>query len=91
MGKRPDVHAALGAERRSLPRAKLDDGIFDRAIHVQELLARRGQHRLPLLGLLIAAAAEHAGLSVPHYDADFESIARVTDQPQEWVVARGTI
>jgi len=28
---------------------------------------------------------------VPHYDADFDRIARITRQPVEWVVPRGSI
>jgi len=35
--------------------------------------------------LIIAAAAEHAGLTVLHYDRDFDRIAENTAQPVEWV------
>jgi predicted nucleic acid-binding protein len=41
--------------------------------------------------LLIAAAAEAAGLTLLHYDNDFELIARVTGQMCQWVVPAGTI
>jgi hypothetical protein len=41
--------------------------------------------------LLIAAAAEEMGLIVLHYDADFDRISRVTGQPTEWIVPRGSI
>jgi predicted nucleic acid-binding protein len=58
-----------------MPRASIDVAVFDRALTVQGLLARRGQHRLPIHDLLIAAAAERVGLSVLHYDADFDRIA----------------
>jgi predicted nucleic acid-binding protein len=34
--------------------------------------------------------AEAHDLTVLHYDADFELIADVTGQPQEWIVPRGT-
>lgn len=65
---------------------------FDRAAEVQAALARRGHHRgVPVADLVIAAAAEQAGLAVLHYDADFDRIARVTRQPVEWVVPRGSI
>ena len=40
--------------------------------------------------LIIAAAAEQAGLTVLHYDDDFDLIAEVTGQPMEWVV-QGTV
>ena len=85
------THASLRRERRALPRIPLDDAVFDRALEVQGLLADRGQHRLPIPGLVLAAAAEHAELSVLHYDADFERIADVTSQSHEWVVPRGSI
>lgn len=69
----------------------LDQRIFDRAVEVQGALARRGHHRLPIPDLIVAAAAESAGLIVLHYDADFERIAEVTHQPTEWVVERGSV
>jgi predicted nucleic acid-binding protein len=48
------------------------------------LLADRGQHRAPSIpDLLIAAAAELAGLTVLHVDKDFEIIAAITGQPLE--------
>ena len=69
-----------------------DDGALDRAIEVQGELARPGQHRaVGIEDLVIAAAAELAGLSVLHYDQDFDRIGEVTGQPMEWVVPRGTV
>ena len=41
--------------------------------------------------LIIAAAAEEAGIILLHYDADFDRIAAVTGQPMEWVVPRGSV
>lgn len=56
----------------------------DRAVEVLTLLADRGQHRAPSIAdLLIAATAEHAGLTVLHVDKDFDIIAGVTGQPVE--------
>jgi len=85
------VHPDVRRERRSLPRARIDDEIFDRAFEIQGLLADRGQHRLPVPDLVIAAAAESADLTVLHYDADFERIAEVTGQAHDWVVPRGSV
>ena len=66
--------------------------MLDRAIEVQGLLADKAQHRAASIpDLIVAAAAEQAGLTVLHYDADFELIASVTGQPTEWVVPRGSI
>jgi len=65
---------------------------FECAMDVMEALARRGQHRaVGLPDLLIAASEERAGLTVMHYDADFELVAGVTRQATEWVVPRGSI
>lgn len=41
--------------------------------------------------LLIAAAAEASGLTVIHYDADFDRIASLTGQPVAWVVRKGSV
>lgn len=55
-----------------------------RAVQVQGLLARRGQHRAPSIpDLLVAATAEIESLIVLHNDKDFELIAAVTGQPVE--------
>jgi predicted nucleic acid-binding protein len=85
------THRLVTQERRSLPRASLDESVFERALEVQGLLAQRGQHRLPLPDLVISACAEAAGLTVLHYDADFERLAAVTGQPQEWIAPRGSL
>jgi predicted nucleic acid-binding protein len=85
------THAAVIAERQALPRAAIDDRVFDRALQVQGLLAQRGQHRLAIPDLLMAAAAERAGLTVLHYDTDFDRIADITGQSHDWIVPRGSI
>jgi predicted nucleic acid-binding protein len=41
--------------------------------------------------LLIAAAAEAAGVSLVHYDEDFDTIASVTGQPMRWLAPRGSL
>jgi predicted nucleic acid-binding protein len=73
-------------------RVPLDQRDFDRAVEVQGLLADKAQHRAASIpDLVVAAAAEHAGLTILHYNADFELIATVTGQPTEWVVPRGSV
>lgn len=69
----------------------LTEEIFQRAISVQSELAKTGRHRVPIPDLIIAAAAESAGLAVLHYDADFDLITEATGQPTEWVVPRGSL
>lgn len=63
-----------------------------RARDVQRMLVERGQQRgVSVPDLLIAATAEIEGLTVLHYDADFDLIADVTGQRMEWIVPRGSI
>lgn len=66
--------------------------IADRARDVQVRMAARGHHRAAgVIDLLTAAVAEHHGVVILHYDADFEHIAATTGQPHRWVVPRGTL
>jgi predicted nucleic acid-binding protein len=58
---------------------------------VQRLLASRSQRGRKISDLLIAAAAERAGLTVLHYDGDYDIIAKVTGQRCEWVVPAETV
>ncbi len=62
-----------------------------RALQVQRLLASRSQRGRKVPDLLVAAAAESLGLTVLHYDADFEKISSVTGQPHQWVVKAGSV
>jgi predicted nucleic acid-binding protein len=79
-------------EHALYPTVACGDAAFDRAIEVQGMLAEQGAHAaVPLPDLLIAAAAELAGLTLLHYDHDFDLIAGVTGQPMEWVVPPGTV
>jgi predicted nucleic acid-binding protein len=68
----------------AMPVEYLTPAIEDRALEVQLMLASKGQHRAPSIpDLLIAAAAELAGLAVLHLDKDFELIAKLTGQASE--------
>lgn len=68
----------------AMPVEYLTPAMEARAVAVQAKLADRGHHRAPSIpDLLIAAAAELAGLTVLHVDKDFELIAEVTGQPLE--------
>ncbi|MGQ0775230.1 MAG: PIN domain nuclease [Pseudonocardiales bacterium] len=62
-----------------------------RAREVQRALIARGQHRaVAIPALIVAAVAEIEGLTVLHYDGDFDLIADITGQPTEWVVPPGS-
>lgn len=84
-------HKRLSAARLGLPRAEVSEEVMRRALDVQGLLAGRGWHRLSPADLIIAAAAEQAGMTVLHYDSDFERIAEVTGQPHRWIAPRGSL
>jgi hypothetical protein len=88
----PATYAELATVLRALPRVPVTDTAVDRALEVQGLLAARSQHRaVPLPDLLVAACAERAGLTVLHYDADYDRISEITGQATQWVVARGSV
>lgn len=59
------------------------------AIEVQHRLALRGQHRTSLPDVIVAATAAEHGLTVLHYDSDYERLAEVTGIQHEWVAPRG--
>ncbi|MFD3874315.1 PIN domain nuclease [Streptomyces sp. NPDC058623] len=70
--------------------ATVPDGAYVRARAVQRLLTDRGEHRSAgPVDLLVAATAELTGLTLLHYDRDFDTIARVTGQPTRWAARPG--
>jgi len=86
----PDHYQALADRLLSFPQAPTTDADHRRALEVQGALASGSQHRaLSLVDALVAAVAEARDLVVLHYDADFELVAGITGQDQEWVVPRG--
>jgi predicted nucleic acid-binding protein len=72
-------------------RLSMVDAVFDAADRTQRLLAKAGLKGRPIPDLIIAAQAELAGLTVLHYDADFDRIATVTGQPTLWISPPGSI
>jgi len=83
-------YEALSASLRAQRWLPVTAEATSRALEVQHALARRGQHRLPIPDLLIAATAEVNEAMVLHYDHDFDRIAAVTGQQTRWVVPPGT-
>lgn len=59
------------------------------AIEVQHRLALRGQHRTSIPDVIVTATAAEHGLTVLHYDSDYERLAAITGIAHEWVVPRG--
>lgn len=88
----PREHQGIFRIRGQLVQLGCADEIASRARQVQALLAVSSQHRAAgVMDLLTAAAAEHYGASVLHYDADFDHIAAVTGQAVDWIVPRGSV
>jgi predicted nucleic acid-binding protein len=68
------------------------DRVYVRAAEVQAAMTARGTHRSAgAVDLLLAATAELNGLTLVHYDHDFDEIVKVTGQPAVWLVAPGSI
>lgn len=68
------------------PAAPVGDAEWARALDVFGLMVRRdGLPAASHQDLLIAAAAEAAGLELLHHDRDFERIAAVTGQAVRWL------
>lgn len=91
-GSRARDVAAVIEERRALPEAPITADVMHRALQIAGAMAAAGRHRgAKPVDLVIAAAAEAAGLAVLHYDDDYDRIASVTHQPTEWVAPAGSL
>ena len=88
-----DEYAALAADRdRGYEWLPMPDDGWSRALELQEVLSSRGWLRsVRFPDLLIAATAERHGVTVLHYDRDFDVLAEVSDLRAEWVVPAGSV
>lgn len=77
----------------SLPSAEIDRSACRRALAIQRQLVASGHHRMPIADVLTAAVAESRGLTILHYDKDFDIILDKTDcvASAEWLAPRGTL
>jgi predicted nucleic acid-binding protein len=85
---------AIGEELDALRSYQIGQSQWHRALQVYRELAHQGGAHQRSVGhpdLLIAAAAEAAGVELLHYDEDFERIAAITGQPTRWLVPRGSL
>lgn len=76
-----DDHAKMIARQRASRWLPVTEAVMDRALQVIALLATRGQHRIPIPDVIIAATAENHQATVLHVDSDYDRIATVTGQP----------
>lgn len=65
------------------------ESVESTALDIMGRLAGKGQHRMPLPDIIIAATALVHAATIMHYDGDFERIAELTGQRHEWIVPRG--
>ncbi len=89
----PAEYEQVRADRREayeyLP---TDDVHWRRAFDAQRVLARSGRHRaVGITDLLTAVLAAEHGMTVLHYDGDFEIAAEVLAFEHRWVLPRGTV
>jgi predicted nucleic acid-binding protein len=76
----------------SLDQVDIPGDIWEQAGEIQDALTEQAQHRSASIpDLIVAATARTRGLEILHYDHDFETIARYTEQPTRWVVPPGTV
>lgn len=91
---KPETYRRVEDALEAMPWLRMGGAEWSRARQVYRILSDRGQatHRaVKHADLLIAAAAEVAGIELVHYDQDFDLIAEVTGQPARWVRPRGSI
>jgi predicted nucleic acid-binding protein len=82
----------LRLDLQALPQVAVTSKVWERATDVWRELTGLGRHRQAKIpDLLVAAAAELAGIAVCHYDADFDVIASVTGQPVRAIAPLGSL
>lgn len=92
--RNPAEFTRLRRNLGALDDAPIEKKQWNRAVWVYEQLCTQGgmHHRaVQHPDLLIAAAAEAAGIPVLHYDSDYDRIAEVTGQPTRWLAPQGSL
>src|SRR3954454_3440528 len=89
----PAEYEQVRADRRvAYEYLPTDDGHWQWAFDAQRLLARTGRHRVVgIIDLLTAVLAAEHGVTIVHYDADFEMAAEILEFDHRWVLPRGTV
>jgi predicted nucleic acid-binding protein len=88
----PGSYERLWTNLHGQPWVDITTEAMDRSLDVHRELAKKKQHRsTKLRALIMAATAELAGLTVLHYDEDYDRIAKITGQPVEWIAPKGSL
>ncbi|MFC5667346.1 PIN domain nuclease [Kitasatospora misakiensis] len=95
------LHSARSAAEMRAMSVQLDrlytwwvmpDDVWRRARELRFALAESGAHRsVGVVDLLLAATALHHGLTVLHYDRDFETLAEHTGLKTRWLAEPGSL
>ena len=95
------LFSARNIQERSRMKQQLDasftlvhepDDLWLLASEIQEALTEKGQHRAASIpDLVVATVGRATGLTILHYDNDFDTIASFTEQPTCWVVPAGSV
>jgi predicted nucleic acid-binding protein len=64
---------------------------FTASLDLQRELARVDLAKRKAPDLIIAAVVIRKGLTLVHYDADFDHIAKVSELKHQWIVAAGLV
>ncbi len=92
--RNPSEFADISEELAALPDCPIGEAHWDRALWVYERLSARGgahQRAVKHPDLLTAAAAETAGVTLLHYDDDYELIGKITGQPMRRLAPKGSL
>ncbi len=83
----------LEATQSTLRAIPMTDSIHRAALTAIRELARRGagRHRVPVADVLIAAAAQEAGVGVLHYDHHYDRLAEVLHFRSMWLAPAGSL
>jgi predicted nucleic acid-binding protein len=83
----------LSEELSMLRTAPLTATVVRAAEDAMRTLAHRsaGAQRLPLVDYLLAAAAQHTGSAVLHYDHDYDTLAEIMSFDSIWLAPSGSI
>ncbi|NYI07729.1 PIN domain nuclease [Allostreptomyces psammosilenae] len=73
-------------------RCPVPDDAWRRVRDLQQQLVRHGCHRSAgIADLLVVVTAQWHGLTVLHYDRDFEAVTKVTGQSVRWLAEAGSV
>jgi predicted nucleic acid-binding protein len=70
----------------------MSNALWSQARRTQLALAANGDHRrVPPADLLLASAAEEAGVALVHYDRDYQRIATTSALRHQWLAPDGAL